>query len=156
MLKTYVLMNQKYYAGRMKYFKNSENICQPWYRLNTRIINDLIPIRAMSNSELIKSLNEFGLSIHLLDDGYRNQSNWEICMASYTDAEKQLYIDVCKERFGFEPYIVACDHRYLKFRAPDSRKIDQIILQNIPNELDIVKHKITENKISKPAGVVNE
>lgn len=155
-VKNICLNEPKYYAGRIKYFKNSVNVCQPWYRLNTRIINDLIPIRAMTNSELIKSLNEFGLSIHLLDDGYRNQSNWEICMASYTDVEKQLYIDICKEKFGLEPYIVACDRRYLKFRAPDSRKIDQIILQNIPNELDIVKHKITENKISKPAGIINE
>jgi len=37
------------------------------------------------------------------------------------------------------------DVRYIRFDAPSSRKIDKIILNNIPNNLDIIKYKITEN-----------
>ena len=92
-------------------------------------------------------------SLHLLDDGCRCKSNWELCVASFTNEEKLRYIEVCKAKFDIEPYITS-DVRYMKFRAEDSRKIDKMILQNIPNDLDIVKYKILLNKhITKPLEV---
>ena len=40
--------------------------------------------------------------------------------------------------------------RYLLFNSTSSRKIDTLILKYIPNELDIIKYKILDKKITKP------
>lgn len=129
----------------IRHFNCGDYLCQGSYRINTRVIDDLGPIRAMSKSQIIDELNELGLCLHLLDDGCRCKSNWELCVASFTNEEKLRYIKVCKTKFDIEPYITS-DVRYIKFRAEDSRRIDKMILQNIPNDLDIVKYKILLNK----------
>lgn len=137
----------------VRHFSCGDYLCQGSYRINTRVIDDLGVIRGMSKFQIMDNLNELGLCLHLLDDGCRCKSNWELCVASFTDEEKLKYVEVCKTKFGIEPYITS-DVRYMKFRAEDSRRIDKMILQNIPNELDIVKYKILLNKhISKPLEV---
>lgn len=127
---------------------------QGQHRLNTKIIDELKQIRIMKRKDIILELNEFGLSLHVLDDGYRSHSNWELCLAEYTQKEIDLYIGICKERFELNCYQSNSDGRYIKFDAISSRIIDEIILRNIPNELDIVKYKITENKTCKPADYI--
>ena len=140
----------KYYPAEIRRFKNGDSLCQPGYRFNTRIIDDLKDIKNMSSSEIIMNINEFGLSIFLLDDGDRTKCNWRLCMAEYTEEEKQLFIDTCKEKFGLLPHIINADNRYLLFNSEDSREIDNIILRNIPNNLDIVQYRIINNKTTKP------
>ena len=71
-------------------------------------------------------------------------------MAEYTEEEKQLFIDICKEKFSLLPHIINSDNRYLLFNAEDSREIDNIILRNIPNSLDIIQYKIVNNKTTEP------
>lgn len=142
-----------YYPNNNKYFNEVEYKTQATYRLNTRIIDDLIPIRAMSISEIILQLNEFGLCLHLLDDGHRNKSNWFVCLAEYTQEEKDLYIKTCKEKFALDAKIIK-DDRYIEFDAISSRIIDSMILKHIPNNLDIVQYKIINNNIPSPANYV--
>ena len=140
----------KYYPPEIRHFKNGDSLCQSGYRFNTRIIDDLKDIKNMSSSEIIMNINEFGLSIFLLDDGDRTKCNWRLCMAEYTEEEKQLFIDICKEKFSLLPHIINSDNRYLLFNAEDSREIDNIILRNIPNSLDIIQYKIVNNKTTEP------
>ena len=65
-----------------------------------------------------------------------------------------MYIKVCKDKFGLNCYLNK-DSRYAYFDAASSRKIDSIILNNIPNKLDIIKKKIINNKkILKPANYI--
>lgn len=139
-----------YYPEGTAIFNGKEYKRNGAYRFCTRVINDLIPIREMSKYEIIDKLNEFGLSIHMLDDAYRSRSNWDICVASFTDKEKNLYINICQERFGLSCKLMN-DNRYIEFDALSSRKIDDIILSNIPNDLDVVQYKITDNDICEPA-----
>ena len=115
--------------------------CQGQYRLCTRIINELKIIKAITRSDIIEQLNEFGLSIHILDDAHRSKSNWTICLAEYSKEEIDLYIRVCNERFGLYGKQLKNDI-YVMFDANSSRKIDQIILNNIPDNLDIIQYKI--------------
>ena len=124
-------------------------LCKPFYRINTRIINDLIPIREMSRLDKIKILNEFGLSLHALDDG--NRSNlWEVCLAEWSQEEIDTYIDICRTKFDLECTQSKHDNRYVYFTAISSKKLDEIILRNIPNDLDIIHKKILDNKDIKP------
>lgn len=123
---------------------DKEYLCQPYYRINTRIINELVEIRDMPRLNKIKMLNEFGFSLHTLDDGYRGDQ-WQVCLAEWSKEEIETYIDICKKRFGLECYQMT-DKRYISFSAVSSKKIDEIILKNIPNNLDIIRKKILNNK----------
>lgn len=117
--------------------------CKSFHRLATRKVNELLEIKNMSKMEKIDSVTEFGFSIHILDDGHRN-SSWILCLAEWSDDEILYYIRVIKEKFGLNCYQEK-DKRYIRFDADSSRKIDNIILRNIPNELDIIRKKITNN-----------
>lgn len=123
---------------------NKEYLCKPFYRINTRIINDLIGIREMPRLDKIKMLNEFGLSLHTLDDGSRDNL-WEVCLAEWTDEEVDTYIDICKTKFNLECIRSNHDDRYIYFTAISSTKLDNIILRNVPNDLDIIHKKILDN-----------
>lgn len=144
----------KYYPESYNTFgQNKKYLCKPYYRFETRIINQLKVIREMPRIEKINQLNELGLCLHILDDGSRGNM-WELCLAEYTQEEIDLYIKICKERFG-----VICwqqkDERYITIDANSSRKIDQMILRILPNNLDIVKKKILDNSnITKAAEYV--
>ena len=132
-------------------YKNFSNgnwyLCQPQYRIATKIIMELSDIRKIEQIDIIKQLNEFGLSIHLLDDGSRNESNWELCLAEYTQEEIDLYIQLCKERFDLNSWQEK-DKRYILFDAESSKKLDKIILRSIPNDLDVIKYKILDKEIA--------
>ena len=97
----------------------------------------------MSRLEKIKCLNQFGLCLHILDDGNRGNT-WSLCLAEYTQEEIDLYIKLCKERFDLNCWQQK-DIRYINFDANSSRKIDSLILNIIPNDLDIIKKKILYN-----------
>lgn len=116
--------------------------CQDYYRFCTRILDDLIPIRNLSRSDIIKDLNEFGLSIHFLDDASCSTDGfWELCYAAFTDDEREQYRNILVEKFNIHPRLRK-DERYIGFGKEDSKKISEIILRNIPNDLDIIKYKI--------------
>lgn len=123
-------------------------LCKPFYRINTKIIDDLKEIRDMSRIEKIECLNELGLSLHALDDGCRGNF-WQVCLAEWTDEEIRTYIKICKDRFNLECH-QSSDNRYVDFTAISSNKLDEIILRNIPNHLDIIRKKILENDSIKP------
>ena len=120
---------------------NKEYLCNEYYRFETRIIDDLIPIRDMNKSEIISKLNGFGLSIHLLDDGSCSNNFWQLCYASFTSEERELYCNILKDKFNIEPHLHK-DERYIGFSKKDSMIINDIILKNIPNHLDIIQYKI--------------
>ena len=127
-----------------KNFNGKLYLCQPSYRFCTRIYDCLLEYRGKSYTYLLNLMNEFSFSIWMLDDGYRDKSNWELCVAEYTQDDINYAINLLKEKFELICWQEK-DVRYIRFDAPSSRKIDKIILNNIPNNLDIIKYKITEN-----------
>lgn len=139
-----------YYKESYRSFgKDRDYLCQPFYRLGTRVIYDLKRIREMSRCDKISQLNEFGFCLHILDDGSRDDL-WQNCLAEWSYDEIDLYVNICKERFNLECTRDKSDNRYVTFDAFSSKKIDEMILRNIPNELDIVHKKILNNdKIRK-------
>lgn len=151
------LCNQEptYYESQKKIMNGKETVSAPCYRFNTKIIDELEEIRNEPVSSLISSLNSFGLSIWLLDDGYRGPY-WELCVASYTEDEKKLILSKLFEMGFSSAHLTNYNPRYLRFNAEDSRELDKVILTEIPNDLDIIKYKIIENgKIRPERGVQN-
>ena len=133
-----------YYEASTRIFGDKAYNCQPFYRLSTRIHDCLIPIREMSIYQLLDNFDELAFCIAMLDDGSR-ENLWSYCVAPYTEKEKQYIIKTFKYKFNINGYIRESDDRYLIFNAIDSKKIDDIILRNIPNNLDIIQYKIINN-----------
>lgn len=126
-------------------FSNGKmSMCQAQWRLSSRIVNDLKPIREMSRYEKLKNITEFQLCLLMLDDGSRG-SVWELCVASWTQEEIEFFLIICKENFCLQGSQKK-DSRYVCFDSISSKRIDAMVLENVPNELDIVKKKIVNNK----------
>lgn len=135
-----------YYKAKESPFPNGKMyLCQPFYRISTRIHDCLLEYRSMSKHELIDKLNEFSLVILMLDDGFRDRSNWQVCLADISLDDRLYFVKIMINTFKLNAYIDTCDDRYINFRADSSRELDDIILKIIPNDLDIIKYKITEN-----------
>mgnify|MGYP003317170301 CR=1 FL=1 len=62
-LKSICNSEPSYIKESTTYFGDKQYKCQSNYRISTRIINELIPIRSMSKSDIINSMTEFGLAI---------------------------------------------------------------------------------------------
>lgn len=136
-----------FYDSKIRRMNDKDYVCQPYHKFNTRILDDIGSIRLMSKSDIIKSLDSFGMSLFFLDDAYRSNTNWIICVASFTDEEKRLFIEICSEKFNLIGKPLK-DTNYISFTSDSSKKLDSMILEVIPNDLDIVKDKI----ISKNRG----
>lgn len=146
LMKDFCNTSPTYYKAKESPFPNGKMyLCQPHYRMCTRIHDCLLTYRAMTKRELIDNLNEFSLAILMLDDGYRDRSNWEVCLADILLEDREYFVKIMQDKFNLDSYLDSTDDRYINFRAESSRQIDEIILKNIPTDLDIIRYKITEN-----------
>lgn len=141
------------YAGKKQYqIVNSLCDCQDFYRFNTRTYYSLKPFRDMSKIDLINQLNEYSFSIWMLDDGHCEEKGyWDLCAPLDADEERSTMKHMLKEKFNIEA-IEQKDNRYFRFHTEDSWKITKIILDNIPNNLDIIQYKIFDKKKYKRLG----
>lgn len=143
-LKDLCLHEPKYKSKRIKQFYDKSYECSESYRLETRTIFHLKDIRLMTRIEKINQLNELGLSTHILDDANKYHKIWKLCLAEYTNEEIEEYRRVCKNKFGLDTRVYVKDEKYpyLIFTRESSDKLTDIILRNIPNDLDIIQKKI--------------
>lgn len=73
----------------------------------------------------------------------------KFCVAEWSADDISFYMEQCDNLFGVQGHQNK-DLRYVYFNAESSRKIDDIILRNIPNNLDIIKYKILDKYKHKP------
>ena len=135
------------YKGKDQY-KIVDSICdcQDFYRFNTRIYYAFKPFREMSKIDLINQLNEYSFSIWMLDDGHCVEKGyWELCAPLEFDEERSAMKNILYNKFEIIP-IEQKDNRYFRFHSEDSFKITNMILNNIPNDLDIIQNKILNKK----------
>ena len=135
------------YGEKQQYFSDGNYYnCQASYRFNTRTYDSLRPFREMTNRDLLLSLNEYSFSIWMLDDGHCNEDGgWDLCCPLKTQEDRDYLTAILKDKFN----LIARqqkDDRYFRFHIDDSIKITDIIMKNIPHNLDIIKYKI----LSKP------
>lgn len=134
-----------YYQGQKKYFLGDRVYdCKPWYRFNTRLLNCLGNIKNIPKTKIISDLDDLGVAIWFLDDGNREECNWRLCFAALGNEEKEKTIEALERRGIFSH--LCKDTRYLFVNAEGSRKLDEIILRNVPKELDIIRTKIFDKR----------
>lgn len=146
-LKNINLKEPTYKPPGIKIINGKEYPVKASYRITTREISEFATIRSMSKSEKIQYLDDYGLSLHILDDGSRSASNWEICLAEWSESEKQEYIAKLEE-YGITSHLCT-DERYVRTIGEGTKKCDEMICANMPNDLDIIKKKF-KNVREKP------
>lgn len=131
--------------GCVKTIKGKLCNIKPSYRMTTREVDELVQIRSMKQIDKINYLDDFGLSLHVLDDGSRSASNWEICVAEWTDEEVEAYIEKLAF-FGITAHRCK-DKRYIRTIGEGTKKCDEMIISNIPANIDIINKKFKNVKI---------
>ena len=72
-------------------------------------------------------------------------------MGSMNEDEVNFFINIIKERFNInihKKYLFKNkygEYWYINFTVNESKKLNEIILRNIPNELDVIQRKIFRN-----------
>lgn len=146
-MKNMCRMTPTKYIGKKQY-KIVDSICdcQDFYRFNTRAYYSLRSFKEMSKIDLINSLNEYSFSIWMLDDGHCvDKGYWELCAPLDSDEERSLMKYILYNKFEIRPFEQK-DNRYFRFHSEDSLKITRMILNCIPNNLDIIQDKILNKK----------
>ena len=129
-----------------KFPNGKEYLCQGSYMFRTRSIDELRQYQQLSIYERIERLNKFSLSVFFLDDGHRSDNAWQICVAMFNDKDKELFKNILYNNFDINITLSNSDNRYFNLNVENSKKIDKMILNNIPNELDVVQYKIIKPK----------
>lgn len=129
------------YDGEIKMINGKAYATQDFYRLSTKCADCLRVIRDLTRIERIAQLNELGLCLHILDDGSRNASNWQICFGDWSMEENVYYLSTLKTKFQLDGHLCK-DTQYAILTADSSRHLDRIMLNNLPNNLDIINKKI--------------
>lgn len=138
----------KRYEAKVKYFDGKGYLCQPSWRLSSRILDQLVEIKNIPKKEICRNMNEFGLSLYMLDDGSRKGNRWQICFGVLTEEDIRAFVERIKGKFGLyaRRYKDKRGYEYADFADESADIIDKIILKNIPNDLDIVKYKILDKR----------
>lgn len=137
-----------YKKETVRNFKGKDYQCKPQYRMETHILHCLTEIFEMTTIQKLSEMTILGLCLYLLDDGNRNSSNWNLCVAMLSEEDKKFFIEKCKE-LGFNCWVIK-DTRYIIFDSNSSRKLDKEII-SIFGEIDIVHKKILDKYITKGA-----
>ena len=108
----------------------------------------------MSKLDIVKNITPFQTALWMLDKGDRrtDRGYWSLCLAS---------IEVEKDKLGFDNSDIVkaineatplncrlkeSDKRYIQFDSTSSLYIDKLILDLLPNDLDIIQRKIINGK----------
>lgn len=134
-----------YYPGKKGVvIRNSICNTQPFYRFETRTYKSLGELRKLTTEQLIDNLDELSFSIWMLDDGNFSRKAWKLC-SPFSDEICTYAINKIYEKFNIQGVLdhhKTIGYNYLRFVRAESRKINDCILRNIPNDLDIIQYKI--------------
>lgn len=136
---------RKYKGGLSKVV---DKICmtQNYYRFCTRTCYALLKYREMSIIDVVKQLNEYSFSVWMLDDGHCNKKGyWQLCSPFDVETNNNI-LDILYDKFNIRGKLNNNDSRYIQFNAVQSRYISNMILDNIPNNMDIIKYKIFKSR----------
>lgn len=123
------------------------NNAQNQYYFNTKSLSQLNIYKEISICSVIKKLDELSFAIYLLDDGNFNNGCCKISCSRFTLEERNTFICVLKNKFNVECHIynhpTNTSKDYFRINKKEYIKIKNIIINNIPNNLDVI------NKIYK-------
>lgn len=94
----------------------------------------------MSTIDVINSLNEFGMLLYLLDDGWSKPAGYYLSVAALSNEERINLLNKINSLFNTEASLIQTDA--ISIRKKDIQKILPYFKKMIPNNIDIYKNKI--------------
>lgn len=95
----------------------------------------------MTKLEVIDNINEFGLLIYLLDDGWRKGNyGYYISTGILDNKESNALVDRLNTVFDIESHLI--QHNTIAINKPDIPYLLPYFVKYIPNNIDIFKKKI--------------
>lgn len=111
---------------------------------NTKTLKELIPYANTSKGDAIKRLNDLGLVLYILDDGWkhhysRNNNNFNINLAVHglTEEEKQLLLNRYKNILNVDGKIICADRNTISFSRESNDIFIKILKKYNLYDLDI-------------------
>lgn len=157
------VLNNLFSYGYVPVFKNSGGVkiicgvecrAQDSYAISGLCNEELLTLSRLSKVELINLLEPLGFSVFCLDDGCnhyyqgvrKSHSQWTLGTCSFSETEAEHLVSVIKNKFGLDCiWEYSKDHEKtdirVRFRNKESEQLNELIKQNIPNNLQILKDK---------------
>ena len=127
------------------YPKNANNGFVDAVEFTTLTTPSLTPYLDYDKTKAISELDELGLLIHLLDDGWFAPSGKEgrfcVCVSNWSDSERELLVSKWKEVFGIDASVHGIKRKDVGFTKKDNPIILKAFLKYFPIELDILQKK---------------
>ena len=109
------------------------------------------PYALMSIDDVIENIDELGILIWLLDDGWiRKNSNvcsYGVSAASFNASQTNKMINKLKE-FGLNAHVIGRKND-LSLCSQNNKRIKELTYQYLPNTMDIVIKKINDLKVKE-------
>lgn len=102
--------------------------------------------KKMSKSEVIDRLDDFGLVLFLLDDGWKKTFGWNVSVCDFNQDERNLLIKKLNSVFNISSHEIKVDA--VSITKDNIIPILKSMKKHIPHDIDIYKNKI-ENLIKK-------
>lgn len=112
---------------------------QPIYEFMTRTSVSFANYANMKIENVINNLNEKGLILFYLDDGWLNKKTINISGGTLTDEQKCLIIDKFKQYNCCSIHLTK--RKDFTFSVKDYQRLKNIALSFLPNDLDIMLKK---------------
>ena len=96
--------------------------------------------KKLSLYEVIDELDDFGACVYLLDDGWMRPSGFNLSTGIMSPKEEQYLCDKLNKIFGTSATVIS--HNAISFKKKDMRLLLPYFKNNIPNNIDVYKHKI--------------
>lgn len=127
------------------YPKNANNGFVDAVEFTTLTTPSLTPYLDYDKTKAISELDELGLLIHLLDDGWFAPSGKEgrfcVCVSNWSDSERELLVSKWKEVFGIDASVYGIKRKDIGFTKKDNPIILKAFFKYFPIELDILQKK---------------
>ena len=130
------------------YQKPRKETQNPQCTFNTKTLKELIPYSKMSKSDIILNLNELGLVLYILDDGWKHRHskntkeyNINLAVHDLSDKNKDELIKQYKDILDIDCHLICSDKNTLSFpRESNYIFIDILKKYNLLN-IDVTNKK---------------
>lgn len=128
--------------------KQRTSTCNPQESFNTKTLKELIPYSKMTYSDFILGLNDLGLILYILDDGWKHRHskvndkyNVNLAVNKLNSEEKLLLINQFINIMGIDCKVICADKNTISFNM----KYNEIFINTINKyglqNLDVVRKK---------------
>jgi len=146
LLKNGVIRNKT--IRKRNFTKGQLDSWQDQYYFSTISLKEFNYFKKITNNEAIHLLDEFSLSIWILDDGGFYGNACTIGCARFSKKEREELVRILKTKFDLDSY--SYEHPegktrgYVRIRSTEYKKVKCIVFKNIDKNIDVIKYKFKE------------